>query len=90
MLLLPPPTPRLLPPPFGPQVTSSSRDELMKLQDTQRDMASKLASAERELAQLRSASRNAGEPCARADTTLHYITLHYNNILSGLETYLRH
>jgi hypothetical protein len=43
------------------QSTSSSKAELARLQDTQKDMVSKLASAERELAQLRASSRTAGE-----------------------------
>lgn len=47
--------------PFLPQSTSSSAAELARLQDSQKDMVSKLASAERELVQLRTASRTAGE-----------------------------
>jgi hypothetical protein len=43
------------------QSTSSSQAELARLQDTQKDMVSKLASAERELVQLRASSRTAGE-----------------------------
>jgi hypothetical protein len=43
------------------QSSSSSQAELAHLQDTQKDMVSKLASAERELAQLRASSRTAGE-----------------------------
>jgi hypothetical protein len=43
------------------QSTSSSQAELARLQDTQKDMVSKLASVERELAQLRASSRTAGE-----------------------------
>jgi hypothetical protein len=42
------------------QSTSSSQAELARLQDTQKDMVSKLASAERELANLRASSRTAG------------------------------
>lgn len=41
------------------QATSSTQAELAKLQDTQQDMVTKLATAERELVQLRSTSRSA-------------------------------
>lgn len=46
-------------PPPAQQASSSTQQELSKLQGTQSEMVNKLATAERELAQLRSSSRSA-------------------------------
>lgn len=59
---LPPTHPSVHPPthpPPAPQASSSTQQELSKLQGTQSEMVNKLATAERELAQLRSSSRSA-------------------------------